>query len=72
MYPLNHSKAGEEIVVQCLNCHFDDVCRLNELGCVVGTNGTILSNQQNVILKVGESRLAINGNLAQRILVRPR
>ena len=57
-------------MVQCLHCQGDDVCRLNELGCVEGACGTIISNQKNVIIKVGETRLAIDGNIAKSILVR--
>lgn len=72
MHPLIHSKVGEEVVVQCFDCHCDDICRLNELGCVEGVNGKIISNQQNVILQVGESRLAIAEALAKGILVRPK
>lgn len=72
MHPLSNSKEGEEVVVRCLDCHCDDVCRLNELGCVEGANGRIISNQNNVILQVGESRLAIAGALARTILVSPK
>lgn len=71
MHPLNTSKEGEEVVVQCLDCNCDDVCRLNELGCIEGANGKILSNQKNVILQVGETRLAIGEDLAKSILVSP-
>lgn len=69
MHPLNHSKEGEEVVVKCLDCNCDDVCRLNELGCVEGVSGTIISNHKSVILKVGETRLAIDGRIAKSILV---
>ncbi|MGB0347436.1 MAG: FeoA family protein [Balneolaceae bacterium] len=71
MFPLNHSKAGEEVTVECIDCDCDDVCRLNELGCYEGASGIIISNHKNVILKVGESRLAIDNALAQSILVSP-
>ncbi len=71
MYPLNLTKEGEQVVVKCINCHCDDVCRLNELGCVEGAKGVIISNQKNVILKVGETRLAINTDIAKSILVSP-
>ncbi len=71
MHPLSNSKEGEEIVVRCLDCNCDDVCRLNELGCVEGVNGKIISNQQNIILQLGETRLAIARKLAQTILVSP-
>lgn len=71
MHPLNTSKEGEQVIVRCLACHGEDVCRLNELGCVEGANGRIISNQKRVILQVGESRLAITENLAKSILVSP-
>ncbi|MBO6536470.1 MAG: ferrous iron transport protein A [Balneolaceae bacterium] len=69
MYPLNLTKEGEEVVVKCINCHCEDVCRLNELGCIEGAKGVIISNQKNVIFKVGETRLAINSDIAKSILV---
>ena len=71
LHPLNTSKEGEQIIVRCLECHGEDVCRLNELGCVEGANARIISNQKSVILQVGESRLAIAENLAKSILVSP-
>ena len=71
MYPLNHTKEGEQVTVKCIDCHCDDVCRLNELGCVEGATGVIIPNQKNVIFKVGETRLAINNNIAKSILVSP-
>ncbi|MBO6522213.1 MAG: ferrous iron transport protein A [Balneolaceae bacterium] len=71
MHPLSIGKEGEEVVVRCLDCHCDDVCRLNELGCVEGARGRIISNQKSVILQVGEARLAIASTLAKTILVSP-
>lgn len=72
MIPLSRSKAGEEVTVECIDCDCENVCRLNELGCYEGASGTIISNQKNVILKVGESRLAIDNILAKSILVTAR
>ncbi len=72
VHPLSIGKEGEEIVVKCLDCHCDDVCRLNELGCIEGAKATIISNQKNIILQVGEARLAIASTLAKSILVSPR
>ncbi len=71
MHPLSNSKEGEQIIVRCLECHCDDVCRLNELGCVEGANARIISNQKNVILEVGSTRLAITFDIARSILVSP-
>ena len=71
MHPLSNSKEGEQVVVRCLECNCEDVCRLNELGCVEGANGRIISNQKNVILEVGSTRLAIAFDIARSILVTP-
>ena len=72
MFPLNRSKEGDEVTVRCIECDCDYLGRLTELGCYEGASGTIISNHNNVILKVGESRLAIDNTLAQSILVTPR
>ncbi len=69
MHPLKKTKAGEQIHIRCLGCSCKEACRLREMGCVEGTRGKIISNQSNVVLQMGETRLAINGNLARTILV---
>lgn len=71
MHPLNFSREGEEVVVKQLDCQCDEMNRITELGCVEGACGTIISNQKNVIFKVGETRLAIDGRIANCILVSP-
>ena len=71
MFPLNRSKEGEEVIVRCIDCDCEDLGRLNELGCYEGASGTIISNQKSVILKVGETRLAIDNTIAESILVTP-
>lgn len=71
LHPLSHSKTGEKISIKCLSCSCEEACRLRELGCVEGIDGRIISNQSNVILQVGETRLAINKKLAHSILVHP-
>lgn len=69
MHPLNTTEAGEQIHIQCLGCDCQNACRLRELGCVEGVNGKIISNNSNIILQIGESRLAISKKLARTILV---
>lgn len=69
LFPLNTTKKGEEIDICCLSCDCDQACRLRELGCVEGVRGKIISNQSRVIVQVGETRLAINSDLARNILV---
>jgi len=71
MLPLKVTKSGEKVSVCCFACSHGEACRLREMGCVEGAFGVVVSNQANVILQVGETRLAINGNLAKSILVNP-
>lgn len=72
MFPLSTSEIGEIICIQCFGCNTEDACRLRELGCVEGCLGKIVSKQNNIILQVGETRLAITGDLARRIFVLPK
>lgn len=69
MHPLNTTKAGEQVNIQCLGCDCQDACRLRELGCMEGVKGKIISNNSNIVLQVGETRLAISEKLARTILV---
>lgn len=69
MHPLNATKAGEQVHIQCLGCNCQDACRLREMGCIEGISGKIISNNSNVVLQVGETRLAISKTLARTILV---
>jgi Fe2+ transport system protein FeoA len=71
MFPLNTSKVGENISIQCFGCSTEDACRLRELGCVEGASAKLVSKQHHLILQVGETRLAINGELASKIFVLP-
>lgn len=69
MHPLNTTKAGEKIHIKCLGCDCQNACRLRELGCVEGVQGKIISNSSNIVLQVGETRLAISNKIARSILV---
>lgn len=71
IHPLSNSKAGEKVSISCLGCSCEEACRLREMGCVEGISGRIISNQSNVIVQVGETRLAIDKKLAHSILVHP-
>lgn len=72
MLPLTVTRPGENVSICSLTCSLDEAKRLREMGCVEGIRAVIISNQSNVILQVGDTRLAINGNLARTILVSPR
>lgn len=69
MHPLNTAKAGEKVHIQCLGCDCQNACRLRELGCIEGIKGKIISNNANIVLQVGDTRLAISKTLARSILV---
>lgn len=72
MLPLTIIKPGENVDISTFSCSSDEAKRLRELGCVEGNHAVIISNQKNVILQVGDTKLAINGKLARSILVTPR
>jgi len=71
MFPLNTSPIGEIITIQCFGCTTEEACRLRELGCIEGASAKLVSKQHHLILQVGETRLAINGELASKIFVLP-
>lgn len=67
--PICNASKGERVFIECLGCSCEDACRLQELGCVEGANGEIVSNHSRVILKIGETKVAISEALARTILV---
>jgi len=67
--PINSAKKGERVSIQCLCCGHEDNCQLQSLGCIEGAMGEILSSHSRVILKIGETRLAISENMAKSILI---
>jgi Fe2+ transport system protein FeoA len=67
--PLINARKGESFSIHCMNCSCKEVCMLQDLGCMKGARGKVLSNQKNIILQIGESRIAISAFLAQSILV---
>ena len=70
MMPLLLAQVGENNLVRHIGGTPEVKRHLEDLGFVVGANVTIISRVGgNVIVKVKESRLAIDERLAQRILV---
>ena len=67
--PLSNTRKGEHITIQCLSCSCTENCRLQDLGCREGAQATVVSNQKDIILQIGGSRIAISALLAQSILV---
>ena len=69
LHPLSNTREGEEVTIRCMECTCEDACRLNELGCVEGINGRIISNQSNIILQVGKDCPHILDVPAQGVVV---
>lgn len=69
-YPITFAKPQE--VVEIVKVSGDEKVRqhLAELGFTVGTKVTVINQiQGNVILQVKESRIAINKDMANKIMV---
>lgn len=71
MSPLSASQVGDIVSIACLGCALDQACRLREIGCAEGAVARVVSVRRDVILQIGDTRLAIDGMLARMILVSP-
>ena len=70
MMPLPVLDPGEEAIVRKVGGNPDARLHLENLGIVPGGNITLISvNDGNVIVKVKESRLALNKDMAMKIMV---
>ncbi len=70
MMPLNYANPGEESVIRKIGGSPEVRKHLENLGFVVGGTATVISSLNgNVIVKVKESRVAIDGEMARRIMV---
>ena len=70
MIPLALAPAGERQKIQKISGNDKVRQRLQELGLVMGATITVVSSENdNVILAVGESRVAVGADLARRIMV---
>ena len=70
MIPLALAQAGEKQKIQKISGNDKVRQHLLELGLVTGAVVTIVSSENdNVILAVGESRVAVGADLARRIMV---
>ena len=70
MIPLSYANQGEEVIIRKLGGSPEVKQHLENLGFVPGSTVTVISSLNgNVIVKVKESRIAINDELARRIMV---
>ncbi|MBQ7753043.1 MAG: ferrous iron transport protein A [Treponema sp.] len=70
MMPLSFAKVGESNIIKKISGN-DEVRRhLENLGFVVGSDVQIINTLAgNVIVKVKDSRIAINEDMARRIMI---
>ena len=70
MIPLSYANPGEESVIRKIGGSPEVKKHLENLGFIVGGTATVISSLNgNVIVKVKESRVAINEEMARRIMV---
>ena len=70
MLPLSVADAGQELIIRKIGGSPEIKKHLEDLGFTVGGTVTVVSKLgENVIVKVKESRIAINDEMARRIMV---
>ena len=70
MMPIIVADQGEELIVRKVGGSPEVKLHLQDLGIVPGGMVTLISaNEGNVILKVKESRIALNRDMAMKIMV---
>ena len=70
MIPLSYANPGEESVIRKIGGSPEVKKHLENLGFNVGGTATVITSLNgNVIVKVRESRVAINEEMARRIMV---
>ena len=70
MIPLNYAEAGEPLIIRKIGGSPEVKKHLEDLGFNVGSEISIVSTLAgNLIVKVRESRVAVSGELARRIMV---
>ena len=70
MIPLSYATPGEESVICRIGGSPEVKKHLGNLGFVVGSTVTVVTTLNgNVIVKVKESRVAINDEMARKIMI---
>lgn len=70
MMPLTYAEYGEENVIKKIGGNTEVKRHLENLGFTVGGSVTLISTLNgNVIVKVKESRIALNEAMARKIMI---
>ena len=69
MLPLNFADVGQEVIIRKIGGNPQTRKHLENLGFVVGGTATVLTTiDGNLIVKVKEARVALNTEMAQKIM----
>lgn len=70
MMPLSYATPGEESVIRRIGGSPEVKKHLENLGFIVGGTATVITSLNgNVIVKVKESRVAIDEDMARKIMI---
>lgn len=70
MMPLSYANPGEEAVIRKVGGSTEVRKHLENLGFVVGGTATVIASLNgNLIVKVKESRVAVDEDMARRIMI---
>lgn len=70
MMPLTLATPGEENIIRKVGGNPEVKAHLNNLGCVVGGTVIVVSEiQGNMIINVKDSRIAIDKQMAMKIMI---
>ena len=70
MIPLSYANPGEESVIRKIGGSPEVKKHLENLGFIVGGTATVITSPNgNVIVKVKESRVAIDEEMARKIMI---
>ena len=70
MIPLSYAIPGVETEIRKIGGSQEVKKHLEDLGFVVGATATVISSMNgNIIVKIKESRVAINDDMARKIMI---
>ena len=70
MIPLIYATVGEEVIIRKIGGSPETKKHLENLGFVVGGSVKVITSLDgNLIVKVKESRVALNDDMARRIMI---
>ena len=70
MLPLSFANPGEEVIIRRIGVSPEVKKHIEDMGIVAGSSVTVITSLNgNVIVKVKESRVAIDDRMAKKIMI---